>query len=82
MVDDDTNSIVDCKWQLIPIDEHLAEPDQRLLEFIDSFKEVVDRKYNAIVCKLARELTHPPAKRRPTSATCSPTPWPRPLCAT
>jgi 5'-nucleotidase / UDP-sugar diphosphatase len=59
VVDDDTNSIVEFRWQLIPINEDLAWPDQRLLDFINSFKEVVDRKYNTIVCKLARELTHP-----------------------
>jgi 5'-nucleotidase len=65
-VDDDTNSIVDWKWQLIPIDEHLAEPDERMAEFIDSFKSVVDRKYGVIVTKLARPLTHP--KREEESA--------------
>jgi 5'-nucleotidase/UDP-sugar diphosphatase len=59
VVDDDTNSIIDYKWQLIPIDDNLVEPDERLQEFVNSFKEEVDRKYNTIVCKLARELTHP-----------------------
>jgi 5'-nucleotidase len=43
-VDDDTNSIVDYKWRLIPIDDDLAEPDIKLQEYIDSFKEVIDRK--------------------------------------
>jgi 5'-nucleotidase / UDP-sugar diphosphatase len=59
MVDDDTNSIVEFKWQLIPIDESLAPPDENLGKFIDSFKEAVDRKYNTIICKLAKTLTHP-----------------------
>ena len=59
VVDDDTNSIVDYKWQLIPIDENLAEPDKKLGEFIDSFKDEVDRKYQTILCKLSEELTHP-----------------------
>jgi 5'-nucleotidase/UDP-sugar diphosphatase len=59
VVDDDTNSVIDYTWQLIPIDDNLVEPDERLQEFIYSFKEEVDRKYNTIVCKLARELTHP-----------------------
>jgi 5'-nucleotidase len=58
VVDDDTNSILDYKWQLIPIDDNLAEPDKKLQEFINSFKEEVDRKYNTIVCKLAQEHTH------------------------
>lgn len=59
VVDDDTNSIVDCKWQLIPIDGNLCKPDRKLTEFINSFKETVDRKYNTIICKLAEKLTHP-----------------------
>ena len=59
VVDDDTNSIVDYKWKLVPIDNKIAKPDLRLKRFINSFKSKVDQKYNAIVCKLARELTHP-----------------------
>ena len=59
VVDDDTNSVVDYTWQLIPIDSQIAEPDKDLQAFIDSFKDVVDRKYNTIICKFARELTHP-----------------------
>ncbi len=59
VVDDDTNSIIEYKWQLIPIDNNLAKPDTKLQEFINSFKEEVDRKYNTIICKLATEHTHP-----------------------
>jgi 5'-nucleotidase len=59
VVDDDTNSIVEWKWQLIPIDNTVAEPDEGLRRFIDSFKEEVDRKYNAVVCRFAQQLTHP-----------------------
>ncbi|MCK5567766.1 MAG: bifunctional metallophosphatase/5'-nucleotidase, partial [Actinomycetia bacterium] len=58
VVDDDTNSIVDYKWKLIPINDSLAEPDVKLQEYIDSFKDAVDKKYNAILCKLAKKLTH------------------------
>ncbi len=58
-VDDDTNSIVDFKWQLIPIEDGLAEPDKELQKFLDSFKEEVDRKYNTLLCKFNQELTHP-----------------------
>jgi 5'-nucleotidase/UDP-sugar diphosphatase len=59
VVDDDTNSIVDYKWKLIPIDNKIAKPDERLKEFIDSFKREVDRKYATLLCKLAQKLTHP-----------------------
>ena len=59
VVDDDTNSIIDYKWQLIPIDNDLAEPDQKLQDYIASFQETIDRKYNTIICKFAHMLTHP-----------------------
>ena len=59
IVDDDTNSIVEYKWKLIRIEDGLAEPDRELQEYINSFKETVDRKYNAIICKFTKKLTHP-----------------------
>ncbi len=59
VVDDDTNSIVEWTWQLLPVDNSIAEPDQELQKFIDSFKEVVDRRYNTIICRFAQKLTHP-----------------------
>ncbi len=59
VVDDDTNSIVDFKWQLIPINNKLAKPDKDLEKFIRLFKRKVDRKYNTIICKFAISLTHP-----------------------
>ena len=58
-VDDDTNSIVDWSWELLPVDESLSEPDEKLQAYIDSFQEVVDRKYNTIICRFAQILTHP-----------------------
>jgi len=59
VVDDDTNSIVDYKWQLSPINNQLAKPDKALMDYIESYKKKVDRKYNTLVCKLAAKLTHP-----------------------
>lgn len=59
VVDDDTNSIVEYKWQLIPIDSNIAEPDEALLAHINTYKTVIDNKFNALVCKLATKLTHP-----------------------
>jgi 5'-nucleotidase len=59
VIDDDSNSIVDMKWQLISIDNSIAKPDAELEKYINSFKEDVDRKYNTIICKLARKITHP-----------------------
>ena len=59
MVDDDTNSVVEWKLQLIPIDEDIAEPDLRMAEFIESFKDIVYRKYSVIITKFSEKLTHP-----------------------
>ncbi|WP_013322371.1 bifunctional metallophosphatase/5'-nucleotidase [Gloeothece verrucosa] len=59
VVDDDTNSIVEWKWELLPVDKNLAEPDTDLENFINTFKEQVDRKYNRIITRLVRQLTHP-----------------------
>ncbi len=58
-VDDDTNSIIEWKWQLIPIEEGIADPDMKLKHYIDSFAAEIDRKYNAIICKFTDVLTHP-----------------------
>jgi 5'-nucleotidase/UDP-sugar diphosphatase len=62
VVDDDTNSVVDYKWELVPIDDSIAKKDEELEKFIESFKDVVDRKYNTIVTKFANKLTHPSRK--------------------
>jgi 5'-nucleotidase / UDP-sugar diphosphatase len=59
LVDDDTNSIVEYKWQLIPIDDNIAEPDKDLEDYINSFKDEVDRKYNTVISKFTETLTHP-----------------------
>jgi len=65
-VDDDTNAIVDYKWQLIPITDKIAKPDRELEKFIESFKEDVDRKYNVIVTKFSEKLTHPKREEETT----------------
>jgi 5'-nucleotidase len=59
VVDDTTNGIAEWKWRLIPINDDLAQPDADLQAFIDSFKEVVDRKYSSLVCRFTEKLPHP-----------------------
>lgn len=58
-VDEATNSIVDWQWELVPINSQIASPDLELQKFIDTYKEQVDRKYNRIISRLNRKLTHP-----------------------
>jgi len=59
IIDDDTNGIVDFSWQLVEISEKTITPDLKLLNYIYSYKQEVDRKYNALVTKFAIPLTHP-----------------------
>jgi 5'-nucleotidase / UDP-sugar diphosphatase len=59
VIDDDTNSIVEYKWELIPINNLIAEPDKILEEFISSFQNEVDNKYSTLVTKLSSTHTHP-----------------------
>lgn len=65
-VDDDTNSIVDYRWRLIPITDEIAKPDPALSKFIAAFQKDVDRKYSVLVCKLAEKLTHPKREEETT----------------
>jgi len=58
-IDDATNKIIDYQWQLIPITNKIVKPDEKLLEFINTFKKEVDTKYSAVLTKLSQKLTHP-----------------------
>lgn len=58
-VEDATNSIINWEWQLIPINNETAECDHSLEEFIDGFKNEVDKKYQGIVTRFSERLTHP-----------------------
>lgn len=58
-VDDDTNSVVDYRWQLIPINSDLAPPDAVLSKLIADFGTQVDQKYSVLLTRFAAPLTHP-----------------------
>jgi 5'-nucleotidase/UDP-sugar diphosphatase len=60
VVDSETNSITEWQWQLIPVDDQLAEPDQELQSFIDTYKRAVDQKYSRVLCRLAAPVDHTP----------------------
>jgi 5'-nucleotidase / UDP-sugar diphosphatase len=59
LVDDDTNQIVEWKWKLVPIVSGEIQPDENLQKFIDSFSQILDQKYNTLLCRTAQTLTHP-----------------------
>ncbi len=58
VVDGTTNTIFDWKWQLVPISDKTIETDLALEEFINSYKDTVDEKYNAIITHFSEKLTH------------------------
>ncbi len=58
-VADDTNTVVDWKWDLVPIVAGAIQPDADLQAFIGSYKDEVDAKYSTLLCRTAHQLTHP-----------------------
>jgi 5'-nucleotidase len=66
IVDDDTNSIIDWKWELVPIDDRISNPDAYLEEFINNYKNKIDKKYNAVITRFTETLTHPEREEETT----------------
>lgn len=66
VVDDATNSIIEWKWELIPINNEISNPDKTLERFIGNYKNQVDLKYNAIITRFSRKLTHPKREEETT----------------
>ncbi|MCL1838495.1 MAG: bifunctional metallophosphatase/5'-nucleotidase [Propionibacteriaceae bacterium] len=59
IVNTDTNNIHDFTWELIPIDSSHCPRDIEMEETIMEFKAKTDVKYDRVLCRLGRELTHP-----------------------
>jgi len=59
VINTDTNSVQDYQWQLIPINSQNCPRDPDMERTITRFKQETDEKYNRVLCRLARELTHP-----------------------
>lgn len=59
VVEDKTNSIIEWKWELVPINEKTSKPDRSLENFINNYKNKVDEKYNVIITRFSKKLTHP-----------------------
>ena len=59
VVDEDTNSVADYQWQLVPIDDTHLRPDEGLKRYIESFQQKVDDKYNTMITRLTKKHTHP-----------------------
>lgn len=63
VVDADTNSVAEYKWQAVPISEKTCPRDEDLEQIIHHYKDETDRKYNKIVTHFPRALTHPKRNR-------------------
>lgn len=58
-IDTDTNSIDKFTWKFIPINDKTCPKDEQLEKLITGFKSVTDQKYERVVTKFKKELTHP-----------------------
>jgi len=59
VIDTQQNSIAQCNWSSIPICEENCPRDQELDKILDRYKQRTDEKYNRLVTRLHRKLTHP-----------------------
>lgn len=59
IIDTDTNSVTSYQWSLVPIDESHCPHDLVLEEVIRRYQDRVDEKYNRILTRFAKTLTHP-----------------------
>jgi len=59
VIDTDLNAVHSYEWKLVPIDSKHCPRDIQLEETIARFQLQVSEKYDRVLCKFARELTHP-----------------------
>ncbi len=58
-VDTDGNCIDSYTWQMVPINQTTAQRDFQMEEVINKYKDVTDRKYQRIITRFNKALTHP-----------------------
>lgn len=59
MVDTDLNAIDTFTWQLVPINNITCQKDEEMEEFINHYRRETDKKYDRIVTRFTKCLTHP-----------------------
>ncbi len=62
-VDTAENRLASWEWRLDPVNERTASRDPAVEEQIRRFKSVTDQKYNRVVTRLRKRLTHPARNR-------------------
>ena len=63
VVDTDNNCVSEYKWQAVPINDLHCPRDPEIDKLISSYKAKTDVKYNRMVSRFRRELTHPDRNR-------------------
>ncbi|MDY5933926.1 MAG: metallophosphatase, partial [Oscillospiraceae bacterium] len=59
VVDTDNNCVSEYEWQSVPINDDHCPRDSEIERLIANYKADTDVKYNRIVTRFRRELTHP-----------------------
>lgn len=63
IVDTDNNCVSEYTWQAIPINDTHCPKDPEIDKLIETYKKTTDVKYNRMVTRFRRELTHPSRNR-------------------
>ena len=58
-IDTDTNRVCGFSWSSIPINDEHCPRDMALEDILNRYKSEADKKYNRVVTRLKRKLTHP-----------------------
>ncbi len=59
IIDTDTNSVSSYTWECVNICQENCPADESMDRLLNSYKEVTDAKFNRIISRLKKELTHP-----------------------
>lgn len=58
-IDTDTHSLTHWKWECVPINNKTCRNDDELSDLIEKYKSETDQKYNRVLTRFPRALTHP-----------------------
>ena len=58
-IDTDQNCLDSYTWKLIPINNETCVPDYQIEHIIQKYKSITDQKYERVLTRFSRELTHP-----------------------
>jgi len=58
-IDESGRKILGYEWQCVPINEDTAPRDTALEDALNAYKSQTDKKYNRVITRLKKELTHP-----------------------